>query len=272
MDNIAVLMTCYNRKEKTLLSLKHLFAAGVPEAQLQVFLVDAASPDGTAAAVREKYPQVHVIDADSSLFWNRGMHLAWEHAAAAGAFDYYLWLNDDTMLLETALKTLLDDEKSANAAAIICGACSANAELDIVSYGGQKIKGERLFPNGSLQACDLINGNAVLVPDAIFKAIGNLDPIFPHGVGDYDYGLRAAKAGFPVYVSSGCVGICERDHDIPSYRRKSVKLRERFRVLHSPKTPSPRIFFIYLHRHCGLFVALKHVVNLYLKTLFPDYE
>ena len=48
--NIAVLITCYNRKDKTLLCLESLFkqqGLGI-DFSLAVFLVDDGSTDGTA--------------------------------------------------------------------------------------------------------------------------------------------------------------------------------------------------------------------------------
>ena len=92
-SKIATLLTCYNRKEKTLLALEHLFvaAARLTDQSVKVFLTDAASPDGTAAAVREKFPEVNVIAASSDTFWCGGMRMAWDAAANSGEkFDAYL--------------------------------------------------------------------------------------------------------------------------------------------------------------------------------------
>lgn len=73
-----VLITSYNCREKTLACLSSLFAA-LPNGE--VFLVDDASTDGIADAVNEKFPQVNIIHGSGNLFWNRGMHLAWQNAA-----------------------------------------------------------------------------------------------------------------------------------------------------------------------------------------------
>ena len=53
----------------------------------------------------------------------------------------------------------------------------------------------RVEPNGSPQDVDVVNGNIFFVPDSIARAIGNLDPIFEHGMGDTDYSMRARKPG-----------------------------------------------------------------------------
>ena len=72
---ISVLMTSFNRREKTLGCLKGLFAQEglTSEFSVRVTLVDASSPDGTAAAVNEFLPDVNVIEASSNVYWGEGM-------------------------------------------------------------------------------------------------------------------------------------------------------------------------------------------------------
>jgi GT2 family glycosyltransferase len=109
IPKIAVLLTCHNRKEKTLQCLDALYAQqGLEEYfTIEVYLVDDASTDGTAAAITASFPNVHIIQGDGNLYWNRGMHLAWNTASKARDFDYYLWLNDDTFLEKNALEIVL---------------------------------------------------------------------------------------------------------------------------------------------------------------------
>jgi GT2 family glycosyltransferase len=62
---VAVVMITHNRREEVLRSLDHL--TRLPE-RPPVVLVDNGSPDGTAAAVTRRFPQVEVLDAGG----NRG--------------------------------------------------------------------------------------------------------------------------------------------------------------------------------------------------------
>ena len=65
LKTIAILMTCYNRKEKTMASLAGIFKQKILEnIQLQVYLVDDGSADGTSEAVAQTYPQVKIIPGD----------------------------------------------------------------------------------------------------------------------------------------------------------------------------------------------------------------
>ena len=69
----AVLLTVFNRKEKTLKCLSRLFAQlPVEDLQIDVFLTDDGCTDGTAEAVENLFPSVHTLKGNGDLYWNRG--------------------------------------------------------------------------------------------------------------------------------------------------------------------------------------------------------
>ncbi|MEC4852545.1 MAG: glycosyltransferase family 2 protein, partial [Jaaginema sp. PMC 1079.18] len=219
---IAALLTCFNRKEKTLECLRLLFAqAGVSDATLEVYLVDDGSTDGTAAAVAQTYPQVNILTGTGNLFWNGGMRLAWD-AAMPSHPDYYLWLNDDTLLYPDALHTLLETShqlsQKGEDAAIVAGSVQ-DPETQVLTYGGLRQKGplyppfkaQKIPPTDAPQVCDMMCGNFVLIPQTVVAKIGNLDPQLTHYAGDWDYGLRARQAGCSVWIAPGFQGTCPRN-------------------------------------------------------------
>lgn len=266
---IGVLLTCHNRKDKTLHCLQSLFeqqGLGI-DFTFAVFLVDDGSTDGTADAIKIKFPSVNVIQGDGNLYWNRGMHLAWQTAASTADFDYYLWLNDDTFLENDAVKTLLI-EKFDNA--IVCGS-THSPENKKITYGGFRKNPDRLLmPNGEFQNCNYLNGNCVLISKKVFEMVGNLDPVFQHALGDFDYGLRAKKMGIVLYVAPKFVGVCESHTEAPLWMSPSVKIKERIKNLYSASSGCyPPEFFIYDKRHNGLLSACFHYFTIHLKVWFP---
>jgi GT2 family glycosyltransferase len=99
---IAILMTCFNRRDVTLLCLQKLFEQ-IDIEKVEIYLVDDASSDGTQKAVRQNFPTVHLLGGNGRLFWNGGMRIAFAAAMERG-FDAYLWLNDDSLLYPDAFK------------------------------------------------------------------------------------------------------------------------------------------------------------------------
>lgn len=105
--SLAILMTCYNRRQKTLDCLEALRKQELlPNLVVQVYLVDDGSTDGTGEAVKAAYPGIKVLQGNGNLFWNGGMRLAFSEAMKSD-YDYYLWLNDDTLLYPRAIQSLL---------------------------------------------------------------------------------------------------------------------------------------------------------------------
>lgn len=142
---LAVLMACHNRRESTLLCIDRFIASkrNVEREILdQIFLVDDGSTDQTSAAVLKHFPFTNVIEGDGSLFWNGGMRLAWATACKAGDWDAYLWINDDTMLLDCAVETMLEtlnaQELETGQRGIVVGSCR-----------GFRVSGGSLRPGGA---------------------------------------------------------------------------------------------------------------------------
>ena len=59
---------------------------------------------------------------------------AWEISANNQHYDYYLWLNDATILIPDAVKILLDNSKKVNNKSIIVGSTSDVKPHSIVTF------------------------------------------------------------------------------------------------------------------------------------------
>lgn len=271
---IAVLLTCHNRREKTITCLKSLFEATLPEEfSLDVFLVDDGSIDGTSNAVLEQFPSVNIIQGSGNLYWNQGMRLAWETATETKDYEFYLWLNDDTNLDANALIELVVCSKEAlkieNRPVIITGACRNTDDKKEFSYGGRTDTGP-VLPNGSLQKCKFINGNAVLVSNEIYQKLGNLSPDYTHAMGDFDYGLRALKAGFSCYTTKRYIATCEIPEGFPAWCNPKTPLLKRLKLLHSPKGLNVKEYIIFRKKFEGKKYILFSI-KVYLRVIFPNF-
>lgn len=256
---IAVLMTCYNRREITLNCLNKLYQQ---EVDFDVYLVDDGCTDGTGKAIAEKYPQVKVLQGDGNLFWGGGMRLAFASAMKHG-YDYYVWLNDDTILSPDALSNLLDTHQylaqRGNNKSIIVGSVTDPVTGEY-SYGG-RIPNKRLFsfkfdalkPETKPQECTTMQGNCVLIPHSVVEVVGNIDAAFIHNLGDLDYGLRARQLGCSVWVAPGYAGTCAINWAANSWGDTNLPLLKRLQKAISPKAFPLKARAIYAKRHKGRF-------------------
>lgn len=259
---IAVLITCHNRREKTLRCLRALFENKFPRGySLRVCLVDDGSTDGTEEAVRAVYPQVVVNKSDGSLFWNRGMHMAQKVAQGMNP-DFYLWLNDDTVLVPGAIssliKTYYETRSDMSRDVIIVGA-TADPLNGGITYAGAVSKSKlrrftyaRAWDERVAVECDVMNGNIVFVPKSIARDLVNIDPTFEHAMGDTDYALRARMSGYKVFVAPGVVGECEAN-PLPLLRPDSDHtLLERWRGFTGRKGLPIASWMHFTKRHGGI--------------------
>lgn len=268
--NLAVLITCHNRQDKTLKCLESLYNSTLPKnCKYEVFLVDDGSTDGTSGAVELKFPNVHIIRGSGNLFWNGGMRLAWNHAAKNN-FDFYLWLNDDTELKDSAIATILADSKKLKDKSIICGTCLSKKSVSITYGGYDEENHDIIVPNGKLQECYFFNGNIVLVPRTVFEIVGLLDSRFRHSLGDFDYGLRAGKHFIKSYVASEYLGFCE-SNELTIWCNPNYSFKDRISKFYGPLGISPFEHFIYAKRHFGLKKAIKSFLSQHLRLAYPSY-
>ena len=71
---IAILITCYNRVEKTKECLKHCFSSLslIDSFDYDIFLLDDNSPDKTGEILKKMYPDINVIYGNGKYFWSGG--------------------------------------------------------------------------------------------------------------------------------------------------------------------------------------------------------
>ncbi len=277
MSKLAIIITSYNRKEKTLVCLERLFQNTLPEGySLDVYLVDDGSIDGTEQAIHELYPSVNVIKGDGNLYWNGGMRVAFNVALKKG-FDYYLWLNDDTLLYPTAIDSLIKTNhqltQQEDKPVVVVGATQDEISGKI-TYGGVirpskwKPTNFKLVSTKTVPVkCETMNGNCVLIPNEIAQIVGNLESKLVHAMGDLDYGLRVGYAGYSVWVMPAYAGACSHNPVTGSFIDSRISIIERFKKILQPKALPITSWRVFTQRHAGVFWPIFCVWP-YVKVFF----
>ena len=265
---IAILMTCYNRVDTTIVCLRQLFLQTIPEgASFDIWLVDDGSPDETGVRVKSEYPQVNVIKSPGNLYWCRGMRLAWEAAAKSYDYDAYLWLNDDVMLYDFALLTVLADYKATGEMSVIIGAFHQKLGGNEISYGVSASSGGKVVPQGKvIQTNGFMSGNFVFVPRGVFKRVGPIYGGYYHAYGDYDYGMMLTRAGIPQYCSSSVLGVCPQQAD-RYLHFEGRNVFQRLKLLYEPKGYCLHDAVLFKYRNWGCVRAILTGLHVVFKVL-----
>lgn len=267
-ESIAVIMTVHNRKDTTIECIRRFYACkGIEDFDIEFYMMDDGSTDGTSDAVAIAFPQVIIMHGDGNLFWNRGMYHCWKEAIKKH-HDYYLWLNDDTMLFENALKIIFTDYVVAGVMSIISGSCCDTKTHSVTTYGGW-IGSSVAEMNGTLREIEKMNGNCVLIPNEIVEKIGILDPYFLHSAGDNEYGYRAQRNGITTFITSAFIGTCDRHDRLWKSMDPDLTVWERLKYLNTPWGAMPKEKFYLNRKYRSIWIAVYYYLRDYYRCFVP---
>jgi GT2 family glycosyltransferase len=176
---VTIVYLAYNRRDELRESLRRMLSESDYESELiDVIVVDNASTDGSADAVREEFPQVQLIERDENVGvsgWNEGL------AAASG--EYVLALDDDCYLLPDGLRRAV-------------AAASARA-ADLVSFKVvSTYDPEHVFTEYYRTGLFTYWGCAVLMRRHVIEALGGYDPQIFIWANELEFLLRFYDRGF----------------------------------------------------------------------------
>jgi GT2 family glycosyltransferase len=265
----AILITSFNRKQGTLRCLESLFQSK-SAAELEVFLLDDASTDGTPEAIAAQFPQVHLLHGDGKSFWGGGTRQAWVAAEPSNP-DAFVLVNDDVQLDADALDRVFEwNERLAGQALLGCAMrSSATGES---TYGGNRRVGIHPMkyahlepdPENAIEAA-VLHANLLLVPTAVYRKAGIFPTYLVQQGGDFDYSLRARKAGFKAMLLPGTFGICETNP--PTAKRRGMA---GLRKILGPKELPVRYTVPFYREHCGLLWPIWWVIP-YLRAFIVGF-
>lgn len=155
---------------------------------------------------------------------------------------------------------------------IVLGATVDTQTRSKLTYGGRDKTGKVARPSSDDSPVPVImmNGNIVLVPHSVYKKLGTLDPYYTHARGDFDYGLRARKAGIELWQVGHPLGECDAHEHIDAWCDPEIPLKKRWKLMYRPNGMPPMEIFHLENRHYGFCIALKHYFTIHLRCIWPN--
>jgi len=210
---VSIIILNWNGIEDTTECLNSLREITYPD--YEVIVVDNASEGDDVRILKENFDDyIHVIENDKNFGFAEGCNIGMRYALSGGT-DYVLLLNNDTTVASDFLTEMISVGESDESIGILGPKIYFYDQPDIIWEAGGKIN----WWLGSIEVCaygevdiaqrdkitetDLVSGAAMLIKTGIINRISLLDSSFFLGFEDYDYCIRARKAGFKVvYVPS----------------------------------------------------------------------
>lgn len=210
--DVSVIIISYNTKDLTLDCLRSLYDE-THEVAFETIVVDNASSDGSAEAIRTAYADVRMLEPGSNLGFAKANNLAAESAHGR----YILLLNPDTVVLDGAIDKLVAFAETLEKPSIVGGrTLHADGSLNPASCWGRptlwssfcyavglSVFGRynslfdpetmRTWKRDCMREVDIVSGCFLLIPRELWAHLGGFDASFDMYGEDFDLCLRAAK-------------------------------------------------------------------------------
>lgn len=206
---VDVVVVTWNSREMAARCLEQL--AAIPVERITV--VDNASADGTADAVRSAFPEVDLVVVEREL----GLAAAYNRGAAQGTASLLLFLNDDVVVDETAVRSLVHAVEERPTAVAAAGRLvdpelgTTQAEYLPQPFPTFRSLAATLAGRGRIEGglsetetvvVDQPPGACLLVRREAFDAAGGWDEGFEFWYEDVDLARRLRAHGNVLYVPS----------------------------------------------------------------------
>lgn len=278
--DLVFLMASYNRKAKTLSLIREL-SESVKDHSFLIFVVDNNSTDGTREGIQKlDLPMLRLITTPNDMYWAQCMTFGYEREVKKMEYSFLIALNDDISLRRGWYDIFCKELKIIHSELFVL-AYSFKDDYGNHSYGGLrsaytliKTKLIPVLPNGSIQLVDTINFNFVVISSGLLKQEGFLYKKYIHGLADFDFGFKLKSKGYPLFISGGYLGICNRNDIRDTSADTSLSLVSRIKRLHSIKEQPliPRIFYFLRNDKIFSIVSFFFVYASFLRSKLNDYR
>lgn len=204
---IYVVMLTYNNVQDTFESLKSIGQQTYQN--LRVLVVDNGSKDNTPALVREKFPDVQVVETGQNLGVPWGYNIGFSLALEAGA-DYVFMVNNDTILAPDLIQKLLDAGQADDAIGMVMPKILYYDEPNVIWAAGGRTrafppaivivgadKDERKF-SGAPEFLEFALSCGLLIHRRAFEKAGLFDPGYFYWFDDWDFSQRVRALGLKI--------------------------------------------------------------------------
>jgi GT2 family glycosyltransferase len=250
---VYVLIPAHNNRDDALRLLGCL--GGQSYREFKTVLVDDGSTDGTAAAVVQRFPDVTVLRGNGHLWWTGANVCGVNHILRESKEgDFILLLNNDVTIGRDYIGRMVEASRAGGRCLV--GSTNVDAENPRSMHAGVWLDDRLRMTVNSDEAVirmggidddvDALPGRGTLIPVEVFNTIGNFNARkLPHYGADYEFSIRAKRAGFRLIVSHKARVYSKRSitgFAIPENPRLSI--RESMTLLFSTKSKTNARYFL----------------------------
>jgi GT2 family glycosyltransferase len=246
---VEIVMPSFNRRELTLQCLRSITRIDRTGIDVHAIVVDDASTDGTAEAIREQFPDVEVIPTTGDLWFNACTNLGIAAALKNGA-DYVLCCCDDSIFEEKSVRSMVEcAEKYPRSVvgAVLLEWDAPHKVFQVAPEWQLKAGGLRHWRHQTIWTIpqkpwevELIVGNGVLYPAEVIRELGVMDEKRSMQYGDAEYTPRMRRNGWRLLMDPKARMFCQPNTMPPRLRR--MTFTEKVKALFAPSSQPHSLF------------------------------
>ena len=240
---VSIIIVSYNTRDLTLECLASIIKE-TKNYTYEIIVIDNQSTDGSAKAIRDKFPQITLFEPEFNLGFSAGNN----EAAKFANGKYLLLLNPDTKILDAAIDNLIahaeqnpDSKIWGGKAVFPDGSVNATCWNDMTVWSTicKAFGLTFLFPKSKLfnpetihawdqlnevRQVDIVVGCFLLIELSFWNLIGGFNPTFFMYGDEVDLSIRARKRGASPTITPTAKIIHYGGRSEPSSEEKLIKL------------------------------------------------
>ena len=234
-----ILLPVHNRRDVTVAFVEALRRQTWREFHL--LLIDDGSTDGTAEAVLGLWPAVEIVSGTGQWWWAGSLAQGCARLARSGIADdeVLLLINDDVVIGPDFLEQGMSELAHAPGTLLLARQRDAVTGAEIGLGGGVKadLKRMRFAASDVVEEINCLPSRGLFLRWRDLKRTGGFLPErLPHYMSDYEFTLRALRAGLKLRVARlATVGVHQLKTGSSLAGLLAEGRRERFRLLFSPR-------------------------------------
>jgi len=229
LTRVRAVILCWRAADKALEAARSVL--GGHDVSVDLVVVDNASGDGSADALRDALGSDHVLETDENYGYSGGMNTGIRHLLD-GSYDPVLLLTQDTTLAPGALDKMLDAASRADAGIAGPAVYYGDRAGGVLSAGFRfapwrsALRPIRALPSDRPYPVDAVDGCCMLIRPEILKEV-RFDTRYFMYMEEMDFCHRAHQLGWDIVVVPDAEARHEKD-DVPRFQYFAYMGRNRY--------------------------------------------
>ncbi|MEM8508067.1 MAG: glycosyltransferase family 2 protein [Bacteroidota bacterium] len=203
---VSIITINYNESGVTLEMLASL--QNLAYTNIEIIVVDNASPNDDPDSIKAKFPEVHLIKSDTNLGFAGGNNLGVREASG----DYLFFINNDTIVPKDCIGPLVETLENDPSLGMVSPKIKFHWDDSLIQYAGYTAMNHWTIRNSSIgyhqkdngdydQPTETasIHGAAMMVPRRVIDKVGLMTEIYFLYYEEHDWAEMVKRAGYKVY-------------------------------------------------------------------------